>query len=474
MKTKVMILSGIFTMVFLFVLGFSPANAAIPYTINYQGYLTNAGGSPVNGTVSMTFSLYTVASGGTALWTETQNVIVSGGIYGVILGSVSALTPLAFDVPYWLGVRGGSDAEMTPRVQLTSVGYAFTSDIAMDLVCPGCVNFSDIGQNGCSANQFMMWSGTAWTCSVPIGFTETDPQVGTLTPNLWCRSNAGGTAIDCATAAPITVETDPEVGALTANLWCRANAGGTAIVCDAVAPVAAETDPQVGTLTANLWCRSNAGGTAIDCATAAPITVETDPQVGVVTAGQWCVGSGTAVECNQDAAALFVNVTGDAMTGALTVGITGAGSALTSTNSGTGPGLTVTGGGDGSLTDIFGDLFLGGNIGEIFAIGAADSVLALYSNGNVYIDLDDNDDASNAEFRIYNGTNISVFTVDESGNVAADGVISGTLKNVNGGVPTACDASTRGMFWFTDNGSTKDDVLVCVWTGATYLWHPIY
>ena len=62
----------------------------------------------------MTFSLYTVASGGTALWTEPQNVIVSGGIYSVILGSVSTLTPLAFDVPYWLGVRVGSDAEMTP------------------------------------------------------------------------------------------------------------------------------------------------------------------------------------------------------------------------------------------------------------------------------------------------------------------------------------------------------------------------
>ena len=42
-----------------------------------------------------------------------QNVIVSGGIYSVILGSVSTLTPLAFDVPYWLGVRVGSDAEMT-------------------------------------------------------------------------------------------------------------------------------------------------------------------------------------------------------------------------------------------------------------------------------------------------------------------------------------------------------------------------
>jgi hypothetical protein len=411
MKTKVMIVSGIFTMVFVFVLGFSPVNAAIPYTINYQGYLTDAMGSPVNGTVSMTFSLYTVASGGTVLWTEPQNVIVSGGIYSVILGSVSTLTPLAFDVPYWLGVKVGSDAEMTPRVQLTSVGYSFTSDMAMDLVCPGCVNFSDIGQNGCTANQFMMWSGTAWTCSIPAGIAETDPQVNTLVAGGWCVSDG-------------------------AVINCNATPGA-----------------------------------------------ETDPQVGATTLNQWCIGSGPTVECSQSAAALaaahnhdaaYVNVTGDAMTGALTVGINGAGSALSSTNSGTGPGLTVTGGGDGSYADILGDLFLGGDIGEIFAIGANDSDLNLYSNGFVFIDLDDNNDAPNAQFRIYNGTNNYVFTVDESGNVTANGVVSGALQNVNGGAPIACDASTRGRFWFTNNGAAKDDVLVCVWTGAAYLWHSIY
>lgn len=419
MKTKVMIVSGIFTMVFLFVLGFSPVNAAIPYTINYQGYLTDAMGSPVNGTVSMTFSLYTVASGGTVLWTEPQNVIVSGGIYSVILGSVSTLTPLAFDVPYWLGVRVGSDAEMTPRVQLTSVGYSFTSDMAMDLVCPGCVNFSDIGQNGCTANQFMMWSGTAWTCSIPAGMVETDPQVGVLNAGAWCVSD--GAVINC-NAAP---------GA------------------------------------------------------------ETDPQVGATTLNQWCIGSGPTVECSQSAAALaaahnhdatYVNVTGDAMTGALSVGINGAGSALTSSNAGTGPGVTgqstsgfglvANGGGDASYTDAIGDLQLGGNQGEIISTGP--NSLALLSNFNVHVFLDrDNDDT--AFFGIWEGTaSTLVFEVDEGGNVDATGVIRGTLQNVNGGAPIACDASTRGRFWFTNNGAAKDDVLVCVWTGAAYLWHPIY
>ena len=64
------------------------AKAAIPETINYQGYLTDNSGNPINATVSMTFRIYTVASGGTAQWTEPQsNVPVNNGIYNVVLGS---------------------------------------------------------------------------------------------------------------------------------------------------------------------------------------------------------------------------------------------------------------------------------------------------------------------------------------------------------------------------------------------------
>jgi hypothetical protein len=102
------------------------AFAAVPQTINYQGYLTDSGGSPVNGTVNMTFSLYTSPAGTVSpVWTEAQTgVAVTNGQYSVILGSI---TPLAipFDVPYYLGVTVGADAEMTPRQPLTSTGYAF-------------------------------------------------------------------------------------------------------------------------------------------------------------------------------------------------------------------------------------------------------------------------------------------------------------------------------------------------------------
>jgi hypothetical protein len=62
-------------------------------------------------------------------------------------------------------------------------------------------------------------------------FTESDPQVGTLTTAKWCVTNAGGTAVDCTANAPVTSEADPEVGGLSASNFCQVNGSGTAIVC---------------------------------------------------------------------------------------------------------------------------------------------------------------------------------------------------------------------------------------------------
>ena len=116
---------GACLLVFLAVLTLpATAIAAVPQTINYQGYLTDSGGNPVNSTVSMTFRIYSVPSGGTALWTQTlSSVPVSNGVYNVVLGSTSPVN-LLFNEQYYLGVQAGTDGEMTPRQQLTGVPYA--------------------------------------------------------------------------------------------------------------------------------------------------------------------------------------------------------------------------------------------------------------------------------------------------------------------------------------------------------------
>jgi hypothetical protein len=95
--------------------------------LSLQGTLQKSTGLTVeDGEYKLTFKLYTTESGGTPVWTETQDEVeVVGGVYSVILGSVTPLTA-AFDQPYYLGITIGTGAEATPRARLTSSPYALS------------------------------------------------------------------------------------------------------------------------------------------------------------------------------------------------------------------------------------------------------------------------------------------------------------------------------------------------------------
>lgn len=105
------------------------AHAEIPQLINYQGVLTTISGAPINGTVSLTFSIYDVSTGGTALWAETQSVNVTNGLFNVLLGSVVSVANVFNGNDRWLGINvvGDPGGEMIPRNKLVSVGYALTA-----------------------------------------------------------------------------------------------------------------------------------------------------------------------------------------------------------------------------------------------------------------------------------------------------------------------------------------------------------
>ncbi|MCA9327544.1 hypothetical protein KDA14_03380, partial [Candidatus Saccharibacteria bacterium] len=123
-----------------------PVHAAINQQISFQGKLTNPDGTNVtNGTYSVVFSIYTVSSGGSAVWTETQpSVSVSDGIFQVSLGSVTSL-PGSVDFntnALYLGVKVGADAEMTPRIRFTAAPYAFNADKLGGISSSGYVQLS--------------------------------------------------------------------------------------------------------------------------------------------------------------------------------------------------------------------------------------------------------------------------------------------------------------------------------------------
>ncbi len=113
------------------IFGNHKTSAAINQQINFQGKITNPDGTNVtNGSYTLVFSIYTVPSAGSNVWTESKSLTVTDGIFRTSLGDTTAL-PGSVDFnssALYLGVKVGADAEMTPRVRLTAAPYAFNSD----------------------------------------------------------------------------------------------------------------------------------------------------------------------------------------------------------------------------------------------------------------------------------------------------------------------------------------------------------
>jgi hypothetical protein len=106
------------------------ALADVPHMMNFQGLLNDSLGSPLDTTLSITFTIYDTSEARVTLWAETHDsVVISSGVFNVLLGSVNPLSDTVFNDPdRWLGVRVGSDPEMTPRTRIASVAYALQGD----------------------------------------------------------------------------------------------------------------------------------------------------------------------------------------------------------------------------------------------------------------------------------------------------------------------------------------------------------
>jgi hypothetical protein len=216
----------------------APADATINRQISFQGKLTNTDGTNVtDGNFSIRFRIYTspaadgaaACSANSCMWEETQaTVAVSGGIFQVALGSGTAL-PGSVDFNnsgLYLGVKVGSDAEMTPRIQLTAAPYAFNSDtldgldssafvqlaagnlnIGSGTITSGAVNGLSLAQ---AADGFTVAGGTTSRtltvqgANITIGSTIQPTSAGALN----VRSNgANALNLDAGGAAAINIGT---------------------------------------------------------------------------------------------------------------------------------------------------------------------------------------------------------------------------------------------------------------------------
>lgn len=122
-------ITTIFLLFFFSIFAFSRhAGADAPAFIPLQGLLTDDEGTPVSENVTALFSLYDNEIAETALWYETQNVVVDDGLFTVYLGETEVLDLSMFrdHSDLWLGITVEPDPEMG-RVYLGSTpfsGYA--------------------------------------------------------------------------------------------------------------------------------------------------------------------------------------------------------------------------------------------------------------------------------------------------------------------------------------------------------------
>jgi DNA-binding transcriptional ArsR family regulator len=118
--------------------------AGIPDTLNVQGKLTNTTtGTTITGLYNLTFRMYDQDSGGTSLWTESQELNTDNGVYDAILGLTVPLT-LDFDTNYWMSLEVNSTGEMTPRINITSTPHTYRAGVSEDLVCTDCIGETEI------------------------------------------------------------------------------------------------------------------------------------------------------------------------------------------------------------------------------------------------------------------------------------------------------------------------------------------
>jgi len=99
---------------------------SVPGVIDYQGKITDSANNPITISVSLTFAIYNVSTGGSILWTETHpSVTPVDGLVHVLLGSQTTFGATLFNgSDLWLEINVDGDGEMTPRLRIASVPYA--------------------------------------------------------------------------------------------------------------------------------------------------------------------------------------------------------------------------------------------------------------------------------------------------------------------------------------------------------------
>ena len=135
------------------------AAEGVPHSLTHQGRLLDDDGAPVTGDVELSYTIYDAADSGDVLWQDVLEISVDDtGFYTVVLGGEeNPIDPVILsDGVGWLGVAVDQEAEMTPRISLTSVPFALRAQRAQSAAVAdyaGVAEFADEAATADSADH---------------------------------------------------------------------------------------------------------------------------------------------------------------------------------------------------------------------------------------------------------------------------------------------------------------------------------
>jgi hypothetical protein len=382
-RTMMPVLLGLFGVISILtsvlLLPTQTASAATNNTINFQArLLTSAGAVVPDGSYNVEFKLYNAASSSgssqgscsgdaNCLWVETRTgantVTVKAGYLSVQLGSVTAFpTTINWDQNLWLTMNIGGigtpswDGEMTPRLAVTAVPYAFRAGQLASLAGSNeaVLQFaSSFGQAtnitlpdpGASSATVCYQTATACGFAVSTGSTAyiqngTSPQAsanfnisgsGTIGTNL---TVTGTFNTDTLSSTALTFSgASPTISASTTNTGLNVEANGTGTL---LLDTTGAGTVSVGTTATTV---SIGGGTANKTVNVGNSSGINGINIGTVSSAADTISEGssdtsTSVTMQGGASKLVIDNSGNTFTGNVSASGTLQGTALTTTGGG--------------------------------------------------------------------------------------------------------------------------------------------
>lgn len=158
--------------------------------LEIQGFVESKIGRDLDGDVEMRFSLYPGRKSETVLWTEKNEILLEGGVFKAVLGTVNPLPDLQKHESLWLGWKIG--AEELGRLEIGSVAYAASAERGNALIGETPASPQPILGTSCPEGEYLR----EWDPSAGAGVCEEDidSRLGKAEVQSWTKEVCGADA----------------------------------------------------------------------------------------------------------------------------------------------------------------------------------------------------------------------------------------------------------------------------------------